>query len=251
MILSLRNIVKNYPNQTTAVRNVTLDVGPGEFTALAGPSGSGKTTMLILSAGLDQPSQGQVVLLGHDLSQLPANKLSQLRREKVGFVFQEYNLFPVLTALENVEYPLALRGVPAAKRRELARKSLEETGCGALLNRLPRQLSGGQQQRVAIARAIAGAPEIVFADEPTANLDSETAKQLLVLFRRLNEEKKITFLFSSHDPIVLNTAKRIIHVADGKISQDENHAPAPSDTPRKAPVLTVVANARAWQQRSS
>lgn len=248
MVLNLRNIFKHYPNQTTAVKDVSLEIGSGEFTALAGPSGSGKTTLLILGAGLDQPSEGQVTLLDRDLSRIPAAELSQLRRERVGFVFQEYNLFPVLTAIENVEYPLALRGVPSAKRRQLAKTALEETGCGPLLNRLPRQLSGGQQQRVAIARAIAGAPLIVFADEPTANLDSTTAKNLLELFRKLNDDKKITFLFSSHDPIVLSTAKRIIHISDGRIANDEAKD-ATTERTGKGP-LTVLTSTRVWQQRS-
>jgi putative ABC transport system ATP-binding protein len=220
MILSLRNIKKSYSVHAIAVRGVDLDISQGEFTALAGPSGSGKTTLLTLSAGLDKPTSGKVVLLGQDLTNLKPQEISRIRRDKVGFVFQEYNLFPVLTALENVEYPLALRDVPPKERRRLAQQALEETGCGALGNRKPNQLSGGQQQRVAIARAIVAAPSIVFADEPTANLDSETSKQLLLLFRRLNESKKITFLFSSHDPMVLSAAKRVVQISDGKIAYD-------------------------------
>lgn len=220
MILSFQKVGKQYSPLETAVHDVSFEVGAGEFTALAGPSGSGKTTLLNLAAGLDFASSGKVLFLGKDLSRLNKVEISQLRRDEIGFVFQSYNLFPVLTALENVEYPLALKGVSPKDRKRAALRALEETGCGELHQRYPAALSGGQQQRVAIARAIVSLPRIVFADEPTANLDSHTAKKLLALFKELNTNRKITFLFSSHDPLVLNMAGRIIQVCDGQIKSD-------------------------------
>ena len=227
MILQFKEVTKKYSEWEMAVRNVSFDIGQAEFTALAGPSGSGKTTLLNLAAGLDMPTSGIVSLVGQNLSQLNAGQLAQLRRDEVGFVFQNYNLFPVLTALENVEYPLALKGISSKERKKMAQKALDETGCGEFSRRKPSELSGGQQQRVAISRAIVTMPRIVFADEPTANLDSNTAQKLLQLFKFLNETKKITFLFSSHDPLVLNTAKRIIQVADGQIISDSYKEKAP------------------------
>jgi putative ABC transport system ATP-binding protein len=220
MILSFKGVTKKYSDLETAVDGISFGVKEGEFTALAGPSGSGKSTILNLAAGLDFATSGEVTLLGRDLRALGKSEISDLRCNHVGFVFQSYNLFPVLTALENVEYPLALKKVSAKLRRELAQCALEETGCGELGRRLPSELSGGQQQRVAIARAIVTTPQIVFADEPTANLDSKTANLLLEVFKNLNSRKRITFLFSSHDPLVLQTAERIIQVADGQITED-------------------------------
>jgi len=217
MILSFTDVSKQYSPFETAIQHVSFEVEAGEFTALAGPSGSGKSTILNLAAGLDNPSSGEVSLLGHRVSELSKQELSQLRAEHVGFVFQSYNLFPVLSASENVEYPLALKGISPKERRRLAEEALEETGCGELSKRFPSELSGGQQQRVAVARAIVTHPQIVFADEPTANLDSKTAQKLLDVFRHLNREKKITFLFSSHDQLVLEMAERIIRVVDGKV----------------------------------
>lgn len=221
MILSFKQVTKQYSEFETAVKDVSFDIQPGEFTALAGPSGSGKSTLLNLAAGLDFSTSGSVTLLDKDLSQLNKEELSALRCNHVGFVFQSYNLFPVLTALENVEYPLALKGIGTKERKRLSKKALSETGCEGLENRLPSELSGGQQQRVAVARAIVSSPSIVFADEPTANLDSKTAHQLLEVFKALNKNKNITFLFSSHDPRVLETAERIIQVADGKVHQEQ------------------------------
>ncbi|MFM8269172.1 MAG: ABC transporter ATP-binding protein [Pseudomonadota bacterium] len=220
MILSFNQVTKKYSALETAIQNISFGIKEGEFTALAGPSGSGKSTLLNLAAGLDFPSSGEVTLLGRNLAMLGKSAISDLRCNQVGFVFQSYNLFPVLTALENVEYPLALKKIPSKTRRELAKRALKETGCGELGGRLPSELSGGQQQRVAIARAIVATPQIVFADEPTANLDSKTAKLLLDVFKELNTQKGITFLFSSHDPLVLQTAERIIQVADGQIQGD-------------------------------
>jgi putative ABC transport system ATP-binding protein len=219
-ILSFKNVSKHYSTDAIALKEVTFSIQPGEFAALAGPSGSGKTTILNLAAGLDRPSEGSVLFSGKELTSLTADRLAVLRRRSFGFVFQSYNLFPVLTALENVEYPLALNHVSADERQRRAKAALEEVGLAEFCRRFPSQLSGGQQQRVAIARAIVAQPQIVFADEPTANLDSGTAEKLLLLFRKLNETKKITFLFSSHDPMVLGVAKRILQIRDGRIQTD-------------------------------
>lgn len=219
-LISFDSVAKIYSQDGVGLQSVSFSVSSGEFTALAGPSGSGKTTILNLAAGLDKPTQGTVLFLGKDLTKLNAKQLCQWRRDEVGFVFQSYNLFPVLTVLENVEYPLALKNVLPKKRRKMAMHALKEVGMEKYWRRLPKQLSGGQQQRVAIARAIVSEPKIVFADEPTANLDTKTATHLLELFKELNEKKGITFLFSSHDPKVLKVARRIIEVADGHIKSD-------------------------------
>lgn len=220
-ILVFKSVSKKYSADATAIKEVNLTIDAGEFAALAGPSGSGKTTILNLAAGLDHPTEGIIQFLGRTLKDMPAEKLAYMRRATVGFVFQAYNLFPVLTAMENVEYPLALNDVDVKERKERALAALADVGLADLGKRFPSQLSGGQQQRVAIARAIVANPKIVFADEPTANLDSKTSEKLLQLFRDLNAKKQITFLFSSHDPMVLKCAKRILHVADGTIKKDE------------------------------
>lgn len=219
-VLQFENVSKEYSKDATALKSVSFSFEKGEFAALAGPSGSGKTTILNLAAGLDQPTSGRVILLDKDLKKLTPLGLSELRRQSVGFVFQAYNLFPVLTALENVEYTLALQRVPGAERRKAAKAALQEVGLEKYANRRPSQLSGGQQQRVAIARAIATKPHLVFADEPTANLDAATTESLLKLFRELNERRGISFLFSSHDPRVLKETKRILEVADGELKSD-------------------------------
>ncbi len=220
-LLLLKKVSKKYGGDAVALEDVSFELTEGEFAALAGPSGSGKTTLLNLAAGLDHPTDGEVTFLGKTLKSLSPEALARIRRKSVGFVFQSYNLFPVLTALENVEYPLALNDVLPARRKRLAQEALEEVGLGKFARRFPSELSGGQQQRVAIARAIVTGPKIVFADEPTANLDSATAEKLLVLFRSLNETKGITFLFSSHDSMVLAVAKRILSVKDGRIVSDK------------------------------
>ena len=219
-LLTFTDVHKDYSKEAIAIANISFSVISGEFTALAGPSGSGKTTVLNLAAGLDKASRGNIRLLDHDLQKMNSVELTQLRRNHVGFIFQAYNLFPVLTAIENVEYPLALRNTSPKERRERSMEALEEVGLADYANRFPSQLSGGQQQRVAIARAMITKPRIIFADEPTANLDSKSAEKLLLLFRQLNEEKQTTFLFSSHDPKVLDIAKRIIKLSDGKIVHD-------------------------------
>jgi putative ABC transport system ATP-binding protein len=205
---------------TPALREISLTLQAGEFTAMAGPSGSGKTTLLNIIGGLDRPSEGQVVIEGQEINQLSDTDLSHLRRDRLGFVFQTYNLIPVLTALENTEYVLMLQGLPPAECQRRARQVLKEVGLGGLEQRFPRELSGGQQQRVAIARAIASEPGLVLADEPTANLDSQTGAALLDLMRRLNEEKGVTFLFSTHDPEVMKRARRLIQLRDGRVVRD-------------------------------
>lgn len=219
-ILTLYKVSKSYGAMAPALYEITFTIEEGEFAALAGPSGSGKTTILNLASGLDRPTTGTVKLLGKQTGQLTEAALANMRRGSIGYVFQAYNLFPVLTAIENVEYPLALRHIPPKDRHYMAKSALEEVGLGDLGNRFPSQLSGGQQQRVTIARAIVCKPSIIFADEPTANLDSKTAIRLIALFQELNEKKNITFLFSSHDPMVLKSAHRILEVFDGKIKSD-------------------------------
>jgi putative ABC transport system ATP-binding protein len=204
-----------------AVRDVSLTINEGEFISLSGPSGSGKTTLLNLLSGLDIPTSGQSTLDGHRLDQLDRDALADLRLNRVGFVFQAYNLIPVLSARENVEFIMQLQGVPAKARRRQADEMLEEVGLNGLGDRRPGQLSGGQQQRVAIARAIASGPAIVFADEPSANLDSVTTDGLLALMRELNESRGMTFCIASHDPRVIDYTRRRIRMRDGRIEVDE------------------------------
>ncbi len=199
----------------------SAEIAAGEFTVLAGPSGSGKTTLLNLIGCLDQPTTGNIVIDGRDVSREPTAKLADFRRDHIGFVFQSYNLIPVLTALENAEFTLMLQGVPAAERRRRVSALFERLGIAGLEDRRPDDLSGGQQQRVAVARAIASNPSIVLADEPTANLDSATSAELLALMRQLNEEDGVTFLFSSHDPQVIEQARRVITLKDGRLVEDQ------------------------------
>lgn len=236
MLLSFDKVSKDYGNGAVGLKSVSLQLEKGEFAALAGPSGSGKTTLLNLAAGLDAPTSGIVRLLGKPLHRLSAEQAAVLRRSSLGFVFQAYNLFPVLTVLENVEYPLALNHVDYAARTKASLEALEAVGMREYGSRFPAQLSGGQQQRVAVARAIVTKPKLVFADEPTANLDSMTASRLLVLFRQLNQERGITFLFSSHDARVLQIAKRVIEVHDGTIKKET--ANAVSQKPPRLPTST-------------
>ena len=200
-----------------ALRDVTLDIARGEFLALAGPSGSGKTTLLNLIGCIDKPERGRVVIDSVDTSAVPLHRLASLRRDTLGFVFQTFNLIPVLTAWENVEYPLLLKNVPLAERKRRVRNWLEQAGIAEQAKQRPDQLSGGQRQRVAIARAMAGEPKLVVADEPTANLDSETATHILDLLAGINERTGCTFVFSTHDPSLIARAQRVVRIKDGRI----------------------------------
>jgi putative ABC transport system ATP-binding protein len=220
----LRKIYDTRSVETLALDDVDLKIEQGEFTALAGPSGSGKTTLLNLFGALDSPTAGTVLLDGEDLGALSSSRLAELRLRKLGFVFQAYNLIPVLSARENVEFVMELQGVPASQRRAKALALLAEVGLGELADKRPLEMSGGQQQRVAVARAIASEPRVVLADEPTANLDSDTAGRLLDLMQRLNRDRGITFLFSTHDPLVIDKARRTIRLRDGRIISDERKA---------------------------
>jgi putative ABC transport system ATP-binding protein len=223
-IVKLNNVSKFYQQgkvTVKAVEDLSLSLNAGDFVALSGPSGSGKTTILNLIGALDEPTSGTVWLEGLDLSQQNRTRLSKIRRDRIGFVFQSYNLIPVLTAFENAEFVLALQGVPADERQKRVQAIMQEVGLADLMNRRPDELSGGQQQRVAIARAIVPEPAIILADEPTANVDSATANDLLDLMEELNINKGITFLFSTHDQRVMNRARRLIKLQDGKLTTDE------------------------------
>ncbi|RKU23215.1 macrolide ABC transporter ATP-binding protein [Candidatus Poribacteria bacterium] len=204
-----------------ALNGVDLTIRSGEFTALVGPSGSGKTTFLNIISGLDSPTEGSVWLAGKVLSEMSGNELSDFRRDNIGFVFQAYNLIPVLTVEENVEYIMLLAGVSKAERHDRVIVMLEAVGLEGVADRTPTQLSGGQQQRVAIARAMVSEPQIILADEPTANLDSKTGADLLEMMRHLNVETGMTFIFSTHDPMVMEGATRLITLRDGQIDTDE------------------------------
>ena len=224
VIVRAERLSKVYKHDSLAVhalREVSLEIARGEFIALVGPSGSGKTTLLNLIGGLDSPSAGRIWIGGEEIGQLSKAQLSELRLRKIGFVFQEYNLIPVLSALENVEYVMLLQGVAEAERRTRSLLILKELGMEGMEHRRPAELSGGQQQRVAVARAIAAEPIIVLPDEPTANLDSKAGGALMDLMRRLNQEKNITFVFSTHDPMVVERARRVIRLRDGAIEADE------------------------------
>ena len=204
-----------------ALKEVSLTIAKGEFSALAGPSGSGKSTLLNIVSGLDKPDGGTVELGGRAMTAMSASDLSDFRRDHIGFIFQSYNLIPVLTVEENIEYVMLLQGVPKHERRERVAKILAEVGLDGMQKRLPIHLSGGQQQRVAVARAIVSRPDIILADEPTANLDSKTADALLDMMQELNEKHGVTFLFSTHDQMIMEHARRLITLRDGKIFSDE------------------------------
>ena len=207
--------------EVQAVRDVSLTISRGEFTALAGPSGSGKTTLLNLIGGLTRPTRGEIWVAGNELGALSNRALAQLRLEEVGFVFQAYNLLPVLSALENAEFPMLLQGVPAAERSERVRELFERTGMTGLEDRRPGKLSGGQQQRVAVVRAVASQPALVLADEPTANLDSHSSEALLDMMAELNRELGVTFVFATHDGHVMERSRRVVRMVDGAIDSDE------------------------------
>ncbi len=204
-----------------ALNGIDLTIESGEFTALVGPSGSGKTTLLNIISGLDSPTEGKVWLAGKLLSEMSGNELSDFRRDNIGFVFQAYNLIPVLTVEENVEYIMLLAGILKTERHKRVIAMLEAVGLDGMADRQPTQLSGGQQQRVAIARAMVSEPAIILADEPTANVDSKTGADLLEMMHRLNTETGMTFIFSTHDPMVMESARRLITLRDGQIDSDE------------------------------
>lgn len=206
--------------EVQALQGVSLSIEKAEFVALAGPSGSGKTTMLNMIGGLDLADSGRIVVDGYSFDKMNQSQLAALRLFNIGFVFQAYNLIPVLSALENVEFVMLLQNVQPADRRERARAILDEVGLEGKYGRRPAELSGGQQQRVAVARAIVSNPSIVLADEPTANLDSTTGKGLLEIMKQMNEEKKVTFIFSTHDEMVMDYARRIVYLRDGHVADD-------------------------------
>lgn len=226
-IVICRQLEKRYhPGdvEVRALNSVDLQIDAGDLATLAGPSGSGKTTLLNLIGGLDRPTAGEVIVDGRNLGDLDKNALTALRLHKIGFVFQAYNLIPVLSAVENVEFILQLQGVDAGERRNRAMAALAGVDLDGMHDRRPAQLSGGQQQRVAVARALVAQPAIVLADEPTANLDSKTAEDLMTLLARLNRESGTTFLIGTHDARVIAHSKRHIEMTDGKITQDERRA---------------------------
>jgi putative ABC transport system ATP-binding protein len=223
-ILKVRGLTKIYrldTHETAALRDIDLDIQPGEFTGIAGPSGSGKSTLLHLMGGLDHPTSGEVWLDGRRIDKLDHNALAQVRLRRLGFVFQAYNLIPVLTALENAAFVLELQGVGRRDREERARRALDALGIGPLAPRRPNQLSGGEQQRVAVSRALAAAPGLILADEPTANLDGKTGGALIDQMRALNREHGVTFVVATHDPRLLERVKRIVYLEDGRVSRDE------------------------------
>ncbi|NIJ40677.1 putative ABC transport system ATP-binding protein [Parvibaculum indicum] len=223
-IVDCKGITKHYRQgsiDVPALRGVDLAIEQGDFASLAGPSGSGKTTLLNIVGGLDRPTDGTISIDGQDLTALDNEDLADLRLRKIGFVFQAYNLIPVLSAVENVEFTLQLMDVPAAERRERAKEMLQQVGLESMENRRPSRLSGGQQQRVAVARALASRPSIVLADEPTANLDTQTAEDLIALMSRLNERYGVTFLMATHDDRVISRTRRHIVIADGRVASDE------------------------------
>lgn len=223
-VIETKDLVKVYGDaqlQVKAVNGINLSVGQGEFTAVVGPSGSGKTTFLNMLGGLDSPSSGQVLIDGVEIWKLSPSDLIDFRLRYIGFVFQSYNLIPVLTARENVEFIMELQGASRKDRLKRAKTLLSEVGLGERLDSRPSRLSGGQQQRVAVARALASRPKFILADEPTANLDSRSTDHLLELMERLNREEKTTFLFSTHDARVMNKARRIVTIEDGRVVSDE------------------------------
>ena len=223
--VSLRNVDKTYRLDTVtvpALSGVSIDIRPGRFTVLCGPSGSGKTTLLNRMGCIDRPDEGEILVDGQAVQAMTDDALSDFRARRIGFVFQNFNLLPVLTAFENVEYPLVLAAVPAAQRKERVRALLDAVGLADRAGNRPGQLSGGQRQRVAIARALATEPALVLADEPTANLDSQTGAEIIALMRRLQRERGASFVFSSHDPMVLAQADDVVRIRDGRIDAIEH-----------------------------
>jgi putative ABC transport system ATP-binding protein len=227
VVVKVERVTKTYQRDSIAVNalaGVDLEIRKGDFAVLVGPSGSGKTTLLNLIGGLDTPTSGRILIGGADIGRMSKSELSRLRLRQIGFVFQEFNLIPVLSAIENVEFIMLLQGLPEARRRERSMALLTELGLEGLEHRRPNELSGGQQQRVAVARALAAEPIIVLPDEPTANLDSKAGAALMDMMRRLNEERGATFVFSTHDPMVVERAKRVIRLRDGRVEADERRS---------------------------
>jgi putative ABC transport system ATP-binding protein len=223
-IISIENLKKSYRDSEVTVQaldDITLSFEKAEFTAIVGPSGSGKTTLLNMIGGLDKPDSGKIMIGGEDITALSARKLVDFRLNNIGFVFQSYNLIPVLTALENVEFILQMQGEKREAREQRAMELLGSVGLGERVHSRPSKLSGGQQQRVAVARALASRPRFILADEPTANLDSQSTKNLLEIMEKLNHGEQITFIFSTHDQRVVNKAHRVIVLEDGKVVKDE------------------------------
>ena len=223
-ILKIQNVSKIYSTdgiEVRALRSLSLSIEAGEFTAIAGPSGSGKTTLLNIISGLDTPTSGQALLAGRPISTMKGSELSDFRRDHIGFIFQAYNLIPVLTVKENIEYIMLLQGIEENERRSRVASILKQVGLDGMENRQPKQLSGGQQQRVAVARAMVSNPSIILADEPTANLDSNTGASLLDIMRDLNKNMGMTFVFSTHDTMIMERARRLVLLRDGEVVNDE------------------------------
>lgn len=229
-IIQLKNIYKRFPvgdGEFVALKDINLSFGKGEFAGLVGPSGSGKTTLLNIVGSLDKPSDGQASVLGQSISSLTNKESAYLRNKEIGFIFQVFNLLPVYTVFENVEFALLLQDVPAPERKKRVMEALEWTGITPLKDKKPDKLSGGEGQRVAIARALVKRPAIMLADEPTANLDAENAHLILQTMKQLNQELDTTFLFSTHDEKVMKYLDRIIHLRDGRVEEDEIISPQP------------------------
>lgn len=227
-VIETKAVTKEYSDNgvpVMALRGIDLTIKRGEFTAIVGPSGSGKTTFLNVISGLDSTTEGSVWLDGKLLSEMSGRELSDFRRDKIGFIFQAYNLIPVLTVQENIEYIMLLQSIKKSERNRRVEDILTQLGLSGMADRLPSRLSGGQQQRVAVARAIVSRPALILADEPTANLDSKTALELIDMMRRLNEESGTTFVFSTHDSRIMERARRLIVLKDGRIDSDEVVAP--------------------------
>jgi putative ABC transport system ATP-binding protein len=223
-VISIEDVSKVYRADSLevhALRSLSLGIRKGAFTAIAGPSGSGKTTLLNIMSGLDTPTSGRVLLAGKNISEMKGAELSDFRRDHIGFIFQSFNLIPVLTVQENIEYIMLLQGIQERERRSRVSSILKQVGLEHMQKRLPKQLSGGQQQRVAVARAMISKPDIILADEPTANLDSATGAALLDMMRDLNETRGMTFVFSTHDSMIMERAKRLVLLKDGNLAKDE------------------------------
>ncbi|MBS1271753.1 MAG: putative ABC transporter ATP-binding protein YknY [Candidatus Marinimicrobia bacterium] len=224
-VIVTEDVKKTYEDNgvaVEAVRGIDLTIQQGEFTAIVGPSGSGKTTFLNVISGLDVATSGKIWLDGNLISEMSGTELSDFRRDHIGFIFQAYNLIPVLSVEENIEYIMLLQGVPKEERHERVVEILDDVGLSGFADRLPTKLSGGQQQRVAVARAMISQPSMILADEPTANLDSKTGSALLDMMRDLNEKTGMTFIFSTHDEMIMERARRLVHLRDGQIDYEEN-----------------------------